>query len=295
MVCCDVDARKAGTFAVTYGFDSFFTNVDEMIEAVRPDCLFVATPVTVTTDLAIHLSRYKIPLMIEKPPALTFASGKKLCDALEKNSVQHQVAFNRHFMPIITYLKKDLEERTKTIQSVHALMSRFQRVEETFHTTAIHSIDLARFLAGSEYKEIHFSYQDLPRYGNHVSNIFMDYVFQNGISGQSSLLVCSGTTNERVMMTCDDTTYFAHLPMWDCDDVPGMLQCNENNSLAYIKRGEELGPTYDYMINGFYYQIAHFISSVESGKQPEESMAYALQSVHIAEYIGARKNMYRNF
>lgn len=291
--CCDLDMAKAHGFAQQYGFDRIFSDADEMIRTIKPDCLFVATPVTVTTELAIRLSSYRIPMMIEKPPALTFASGQRLSDALERNAVQHQIAFNRHFMPVVQYLKNDLSERNRAIQCVHSVMSRYRRVEDTFYTTAIHSIDLVRYLAGSEYKEVNFSYQDLPEHGTGVSNIFMAYTFQNGVVGQASMLVCSGTTNERVMVTCDDATYFAHLPMWDCDDVPGMLQCNENNSLLYRKGGEELDGTEDYIINGFHNEIDHFLSCVVSGRQPEESMAYALQSVQIAEYISKRKPTYQ--
>lgn len=291
--CCDLDMAKAHGFAQKYGFNRIFSDVDEMISTVKPDCLFVATPVTVTTDLAIRLASYRLPMMIEKPPALTFMDGLRLCEALERNSIQHQIAFNRHFMPVVQYLKQDLSERNRNIQCVHSLMSRYRRIEDTFYTTAIHSIDLVRYLAGSEYRHIDFSYQELPRYGRGVSNIFMDYVFQNGVTGQASMLVCSGTTNERIMVTCDDATYFAHLPMWDCDDVPGLIQCNENNSLLYIKDGAELDGTEDYIINGFHHEIDHFLCCVASGKQPEESMSYALQSVRIAECISLRKTTYQ--
>jgi len=291
--CCDLDMAKAHGFAQKYGFNRIFSDVDEMICEVKPDCLFIATPVTVTTELATRLSSYRIPMMIEKPPALTFAAGRRLCDALERNAVPHQIAFNRHFMPVVQYLKQELLQHDRHIQCVHSLMSRYRRVEDTFYTTAIHSIDLVRYLAGSEYRSIRFSYQDLPNYGRGVSNIFMDYVFQNGVSGQASMLVCSGTTNERVMITCDDATYFAHLPMWDCDDVPGLVQCNENNSLRYIKGGAELDGAEDYIINGFHHEIDHFLSCVTLGKQPEESMAYALQSVRIAECVSLREPTYQ--
>ncbi|MHC1692404.1 MAG: Gfo/Idh/MocA family protein [Sphaerochaetaceae bacterium] len=292
--CCDLDTIKAANFRRKYGFDRSFTDADRMIDETKPDCLFIATPVTVTTGMAIHLSTYRIPMMIEKPPALTLASGQKLNGALIQNSVLHQIAFNRHFMPVVQYLKNDLRERGKTIQCVHSLMSRYRRIENTFYTTAIHSIDLVRYLAGSEYRTISLSYQELPNYGNGVCNIFMDYVFENGVVGQASMLVCSGTTNERVMVTCDDATYFAHLPMWNCDDVPGLVQCNENNSLLFLKKGEDLDATDDYIINGFHHEISHFLSCVATGEQPEESMSYAMQSIHIAECISQRKSEFQN-
>lgn len=292
MSCCDTDTVKAQVFADTFGIDAFYSDVHAMIHTACPDCLIIATPVNVTTSIAIEVSSYGIPMLIEKPPALTRQGGAQLEEALQRYSVLHQVAFNRHHMPVVKYLKQDLVEKKRRLQYINSTMSRHRRTEDTFHVTAIHSIDLMRYIAGSPFKSARFTYQDLPGYGNHVSNIFMDCVFTNGVWGRASMMVSCGTTNERMTVTCDDATYEAYLPVWDCGDVPGIVRCHEHNKELYCVSGTELSETTDYVLTGFYTQLESFIQNIKIKKQPFESMAYALQSVEIAHRIALREYEY---
>nr|WP_321307127.1 Gfo/Idh/MocA family oxidoreductase [uncultured Sphaerochaeta sp.] len=291
--CCDFDKKRSDEFKVQFGCEKGYTDSEDMISSVQPDCLILATPPSVTTNLAITLSRHRIPMLLEKPPALDVSAAVKLNEALSKNKVLHQVAFNRHFMPVIQFLKFELISKNRTIQCIHSLMSRYRRIEDTFFITAIHSIDLVRYISESIYKSVQISYQELPAYGHGVKNIFLDYEFENGICGQMSFMVCSGTTNERLMITCNDATYFAHLPMWDCDDIPGSVQCNENNSQSFIKNGNELDGVESYIMNGFYQQVESFIKSINLGIQPTESMEYSIEAIRIAELISQHKPKYR--
>lgn len=288
--CCDCDEDKSRAYAVETGFEKSYSDVKRMIRESGPDCMLIATPVTVTAKTAADLSRFCIPMMIEKPPALNAVDGELLKQALQKNGVLHQIAFNRHYMPLIRELKSRLEV-SGDIQNVQVLMSRYRRTEPTFYTTAIHSVDLARYLAGAPYEKVRFSYQSLPQYGGGVENIFMDCRFKNGVSGQVSTLVCSGTVNERVMVTCDDRSYFARLPVWGCSDCPGNLEVYERGLPVSVKSGGEIsdGPG-DSEMNGFYAEIRGFLQAVEAGRQPEESMEYAMQAVKIGECIHNHMN-----
>ncbi len=290
---CDIDGTKAANFAKRFHGDRSFNDVHHLVSEARPDCIILTVPVQSIASLAIDLAPYAIPLLIEKPPARTVEEATQLAEALETHGVLHQVAFNRHHMPVIKTLQKKLVDDKQTLQHIYSVMSRYRRAEPTFSDTAIHSIDLIRFLANSPYASLRLTYQDLPHYGNGTSNIFMDCKFVNGVRAHAAMMVCSGTVNERLTLTGNDTTYEAFLPVWECDDTPGLVRCWEHNTERCCISGETLGEIDGYVMSGFYEQLVRFVTNVRTEHQPLESMAYAMQSIAIAQCIALRKSEYK--
>lgn len=289
--CCDLDAAKAKE-ALGTGFRMAYTDVGDMIKEAKPDCLLLAVPVEKTAALAMETAGFGIPMMVEKPPALTAEEAKKLTDCFERHGILHQVAFNRHFIPVTVSLKKKLEK--ETLRNIQIQMCRVRRTEATFYTTAIHDIDLLRYLAGAPYQSVDFAYQDLPEYGEHVSNFYLQCRFQNGITGQLTILTDSGIVNERVFASCKDAAFYANLPVWECSDSPGGIVTYRQDRLLEKERGPAVGsPLQNAVASGFYGEIEHFIQAVEEGKQPSESMEYATSLVMIAEKLHKREREYR--
>lgn len=289
--CCDVDMQKARA-AAEIGFEKVYTDCLRMIEEVRPDGVLMALPVDKTAEWAMRAAPYKIPLMLEKPPALTKESALLLAETLKRYGVLHQVAFNRHFIPVAAALKEKL--RGEQVRDLQVQMCRINRVEPTFYTTAVHSIDLLRFLAGGTYERVDFSYQDLPEYGPHVSNFYLQCRFSNGVTGQIAILVDSGIQNERVMASCKGAAYFAALPVWECSDSPGGIVTYRKDKVVDTMTGPETGtPLRNSVASGFYGEIDHFVDAVAQGRQPEESVESAMELIEIAEALHNRKDVYQ--
>lgn len=290
--CCDVDGQKAQA-AAGIGFERVYTDCLKMLEEIRPDGVLMALPVEKTAEWAMRAAPYGIPLMLEKPPALTKESALLLAETLKKYSVLHQVAFNRHFIPVAVALKEKLKK--ETVRDIQIQMCRINRVEQTFYTTAVHCIDLLRFLSGGSYEQVDFSYQDLPEYGPHVSNFYLQCRFSNGVAGQIAILVDSGIVNERVMVSCKGTAYFAALPVWECSDSPGGIVIYQGDKVADTMIGPAVGnPLCNAVASGFYGEIAHFVNAVARQRQPEESMESAVELIEIAEALHNRREVYRN-
>ena len=57
----------------------------------------------------------------------------RLRDSLAQHRIINQVAFNRHYMPAITELRKLMEGCE--VLSLDSLMSRYQRLEDFFYVT----------------------------------------------------------------------------------------------------------------------------------------------------------------
>lgn len=289
--CCDRFLGRAED-ASAIGFEKVYTDCIQMLKEVKPDGVLMALPVEITAMQAIEVAPLKIPMMLEKPPALTAAKAKELLKALERHKVLHQIAFNRHFIPVAASLKEKL--KNEKVRNIQIQMCRINRVEKTFYTTAVHAVDLLRYLAGAEYTRVSYSYQDLPEYGEHVSNFYLDCSFANGVTGQITILVDGGIVNERVMASCKGTTFYATLPVWECSDSPGNISVYQEDLLVLREEGPKVGkPLENAIASGFYGEIENFVRAVECGIQPTENMNYALPLIEISEKLHNREKQYK--
>lgn len=290
--CCDTDETKAKEIGEKAGFHSYGTDWKRVVEEQKPDAILTAVPVEKTTDLVMELAPLHIPIMLEKPPALTVEKAVLLNRTLKEHQILHQVAYNRHFMPLTVALKKKLEGEHR-VQSIQVQMCRIKRLEPTFYTTAIHAIDLLRFLAGSEYTKVDFRYQELTEYGEHIGNYFLYAEFANGISGRIDILVDSGQTCERVQATCSGTTYMAYLPVWECADSPGRIEKYQGDRLIECEEGiYGTDAMESSKASGFYGEIKNFVQAVEAGIQPMEDMDFSIPLVEIAQKLHLREDEY---
>lgn len=291
--CCDKEEKRAVKAYQAAGFSRYAVDWRRLLREISPDAVLIAVPVESTANLAMEIAEFGIPIMLEKPPALTAEKARALNDVFRQKNILHQVAYNRHFMPVAAALKEKLGKEER-VQNIQIQMCRIKRLEPTFYTTAIHCIDLLRFLADSEYIRVHFHYQELTEYGDHVGNYFLHAEFANGVSGQILILVDSGTVSERVMAVCSGTTYMAYLPVWECADSPGRIEKYQGDVLAECENGicgeGEVGNA---KASGFYGEILNFVKAVEKGIQPMESMDFSIPLVEIAQKLQLREKEYR--
>lgn len=280
IVCSDMDFSAAEYAASSFHFKAAYQSPDEMIRKENPDFLIIATPPAVTADLAMELAEYSIPMMLEKPPALTSTKASDLCNCIVSKGLIHQIAFNRHYMPAITELRAEMGGLK--VFSLDSLMCRYKRLEDFFYVTAIHSIDLMRFLAESDYVSVDFDYIE--------NDIFINAVFRNGIRSHMAFYVDSGFTTERVLVNAREASLIGYLPMWMTDDFPGRLERFKGNEKLDDVTWSSGSP--EYMVNGFYHEDRAFAEAVRDSVQPEESLEYALQSIEVAECIKERTAHY---
>ncbi len=291
VACCDMIREKAEK-AAEIGFGKVYTDAEEMLSTEALDGVLVCVLPEHMTELAMKLAPYGIPMMLEKPPAMTTVQAKELAAVLKQHNILHQVAFNRHFIPVTVSLKKKLE--SEKVRNIQVQMCRIKRIVPNFYTTAIHSIDLLRFLAGQEYEAIDFFYQDMPEYGSDQSNYYLQCRFPDGTTGQITIMIESGILNERVFVSCKDAAYYANLPVWECSDSPGGITVYREDKIQEMEQGPAIGGALENAVaSGFYGEIENFLKSVASGIQPLESMDFTVPLIEIAEKLHNRESQYR--
>jgi predicted dehydrogenase len=317
--CCDLDEARAAQFANRFGFRRVYTNWADMLRLERPAAVCLNVPPEHTAGIACAILRLGFPLLLEKPPGLVVSEIDELIASAQASGAPHQVAFNRRFTPLVRQLKRLLVEGPPaTPQHIQYEMVRVGRTDPDFTTTAIHGIDLVRFLAGSDYAQIYFRYQDLhplqfdlppsqeplhspviapasslepPR--PPVTNFILDCLLTSGATAHLSFLPLSGAVLERAAVHVQDQVFFLHLPIWNGFDAPGRLQWVEKGQGRGAWSGPELSPgAEDFVLNGFWDEDASFFDDIQQGRSPRCDLQSARQSVEVMQALRERWEVY---
>lgn len=122
------------------------------------DAVFVTTPNTKHTELAILAAEERKHVFCEKPMATTVSDARRIVKVAEKAARVFQVGHNRRFAPVYAELKKMLSE-THQPHSAHVKMNRGELLNPSWvgdakitggflYETTIHMFDMLRFLFG---------------------------------------------------------------------------------------------------------------------------------------------------
>lgn len=292
--CCDIDDLKASEYAVKFGYTRYYTDIEMMLTQEKPDVVCLIVPEHYTAHLASLVLNAGYPLIMEKPPGLDYKEALSVLDSAERSNVPNRVAFNRRYMPLMRRLKSELENHAESgIQNITYYFYRTGRRESNFYTTAIHGIDAVRYLAQSDYMNIHFNYQCIEGEDSVIVNIFLDCLMKSGTTAQLHFCPMSGAIIERATVHQKGHLYFLHLPVWGALDSPGRLQHLANGEIITDLTGNEISDGGNmFESNGFYYENASFFDALREGKRPSGSIETAMQSVEIADCIKKRESNY---
>jgi myo-inositol 2-dehydrogenase/D-chiro-inositol 1-dehydrogenase len=151
----DIDAARAEHLARASGA-SVCRNAEEVIE--RVDAIYITTPNTKHTELAIAAASAGKHVFCEKPMATTLEAARDVLSAAQSSSGVFQVGHNRRFAPVYVALKQLLAEGHAP-HSAHAKMNRGELINPLWvsdsqltggflYETTIHMFDMLRFLFG---------------------------------------------------------------------------------------------------------------------------------------------------
>ena len=173
-------------------------------------------------------------------------------------------------------------------------MTRVERRDPDFSTTAIHGLDAVRYLAGCDYAEARFRYRELPELGPGVANILVDAVMASGATAHLAFCPVAGVLVERATAHAHGHTLSLHVPMWSGVDSPGRLWHFAGGRLVADIGGDQVGDgTALFELGGFYRETVAFLDAVAAGRAPSPSLRESRQSVEIAEQLRQRATEYR--
>jgi myo-inositol 2-dehydrogenase/D-chiro-inositol 1-dehydrogenase len=164
-------------------------------------------------------------------------------------------------------------------------------MDVNFATTAIHLIDAARFLAGSDYAQFNIHYQELPGLGPGVANYLLNGRFASGATVHLAITPVAGLNIERTIVYALDHTFL--LQANNGPDAPGHLWHYSQGQLVTDLNAERFtGRSERYFLDGFYPEDAAFFDAIRAGRRPDPDFYSCHQSVEIMECLSQRRTGY---
>lgn len=122
------------------------------------DALYITTPNTKHTELAVLAVEERKHVFCEKPMATSLAEARRIVNKTEQSDRVFQVGHNRRFAPVYAELKRMLTE-THQAHSAHVKMNRGELLNPEWvgdpkttggflYETTVHMFDMLRFLFG---------------------------------------------------------------------------------------------------------------------------------------------------
>ena len=296
--CCDLDPERVARYQDRFGFRRGYTDAAAMVEDERPDAALVAVLPHAICAVAASLLERGVPLLLEKPPGLTVEEVDRLVAAAERGGrgrpVPHQVGFNRRHVPLLREARRRLDA-AGAVQHVRYEMTRFERREPDFSTTAVHGLDAVRFLTGSDYAEARFRYQELPHLGPGVANMVVDALMASGATAQLAFHPVAGVIVERATAHAEGHTLSVELPVAGSSDIPGRLRHVARGEVVAEVAGPADGPDAEpFALAGFHAQYEAFFDALAAGRLPSPGLRDSRQSVALAEALRRRESGYRS-
>lgn len=151
----DISRERAEQLARTTGA-RVAESADELIESV--DAVYITTPNTRHTELAIKAASSGKHVFCEKPMATSLEDARRVLETTQASHAVFQVGHNRRFAPVYAGLRRILREECAP-HSAHVKMNRGELINPEWvgdaattggflYETTIHMFDMLRFLFG---------------------------------------------------------------------------------------------------------------------------------------------------
>lgn len=88
------------------GAKRWYANWEELLQDDEIDAVYIATPVSLHAEQAIAAAKAKKHILCEKPMAMNIEECDKMIQAAKENNVYLNIAYYRHFYPVISRIKE---------------------------------------------------------------------------------------------------------------------------------------------------------------------------------------------
>ena len=152
---CDIDLEKAKNVAKKFGVPKYYQNLDDMLNREELDAVTVCTPSVSHAEIAVRILESGLNVFVEKPLASNPDECLRIIDAAKSNNRFVMTGFIERFNPAVSKAIELLRagEIGEVIMS-HARRIGWwpQRIGDVgvVKDTAIHDIDLTRYIFGQE-------------------------------------------------------------------------------------------------------------------------------------------------
>ena len=107
---CDLNKKLLDKVSKKFQIFSTYTSHREMLRKEQLDAVILVVQRSKIESVAMDVLKAGIPLLSEKPAALSYSSAKKLCDLAKKNKTKYLIGYMKRHDNGILFLKKNLKK-----------------------------------------------------------------------------------------------------------------------------------------------------------------------------------------
>jgi len=269
VAACDLNASKASEFCQSFGFRLGYDNLDQMLQAERPDACVCVMPMEKIVEVGIKLLQRQIPCVIEKPLGTSLTEIERLAQVARETQTPHMVSVNRRFMPYLNQARSWMQERGP-LRYVRASQVRHQRSEADFiWSTAIHVLDALRYIAG-----------EVDRFEVTVPQNTMWYLielkFKSGTTGHVEIFPTAGMVEESYELFAEN----CRARITAGSGTQRSIECWEDGKLVIEAHAKDEEP--EDLRNGSYQEVEEFVRALQTGKHPQPTIEDIVPSARIS-------------
>jgi predicted dehydrogenase len=143
------------------GDAAWFSDSEEMLDAVRPEAVIIATPNKLHAPLGLACCRRGIHFLVEKPVTATLEEAETLVRAVAESGVKTLVGHHRRYLAAVQEARRLIGEGALGDLVAVSVVWATRKTDDYFNTAwrkepgggpllinAIHEIDMLRYLCG---------------------------------------------------------------------------------------------------------------------------------------------------
>jgi len=223
---CDV--VKNGEFD-----EPFFTDVDEMLDTVKPDAAIIVVPTFLHKEVALKCIARGVHVFIEKPAAATIEDAKLIAKAVTDAGLKSCVGHVERFNPVIQALKDELRGKEIYSMSITRVGPFPPRIADVGVLTdlSVHDIDLMRFITHRNILEKNI-FKSRKIHNHHEDNAVLSFELEDAIIGEIITNWLTPFKKRTIEVACKDAYFEADLITQNLTEYSNF---HVNNS--YVVRG----------------------------------------------------------
>ncbi len=266
---CDVNEGRVKVYEKKYGVQGY-RSVDDMLQKEALDAVTICTPTITHSELAKKTLNSGLHTFVEKPLTITSKEGDELLEIAEKQGVILTSGYIERFNPAVTALKDIIVSG----RVGEPLLLEFHRESKWLGNvrdvgiildTAVHDIDTARWVFGSEPKVVFARTGQIISQNEDFATIIL------GFNQKKTAFIASNWVTpkkvRRLITVCTEGIV-------TIDFITQDLQIDDEHGTT-IPRREWREP--------LLLELQHFVACVEGKQKPIVTAVDALNNTKIAE------------
>ena len=223
---CDV--VKNGEFD-----EPFFTDVDAMLDAVKPDAAIIVVPTFLHKEVALKCIARGVHVFIEKPAASTIEDARLIARTVKEAGLKSCVGHVERFNPVVQALKNELAGKEIYSMSITRVGPFPPRIADVGVLTdlSVHDIDLMRFITHRNILEKNI-FKSRKIHNHHEDNAVLSFELEDAIVGEILTNWLTPFKKRTIEVACKDAYFEADLITQNLTEYSNF---HVNNS--YVVRG----------------------------------------------------------